>query len=409
MAGSGAAEVLGSAWLEISSFTTPTVEHQDAASGNAGGGCTGSGRSCGDAREHSAKDRARLSQDELLSRRRKRRSEVVTTSNMTSTVDSHKLNLRAGEWVEVRSADEILSTLDGKQSLDGLPFMPEMLQFCGRKFRVYKNAHKTCDTVKDYVIRRLENVVHLDGLRCDGNAHAGCQAGCLLFWKEAWLKRTTVEEHAHEQSQPAYDASHWACLLAGTRAESTDGDAVQLYRCQATDLLLFSTEVRRRDRWNPGLYLKDWSSGNITLVEFIRYGVLAMVNAFTDLWFDRRYPHVCGAATGQTPTAKLNLQAGDLVKVRSKDDIMQTVGPDMKNRGLLFDVEMVPFCENGIHRVLRKVERIVDEKTGRLIELPNPCVILDGVTCSGMLSSRRMFCPRSIYPYWREVWLRKAD
>src|SRR4051812_3839773 len=117
-------------------------------------------------------------------------------SVVTSNVQSHKLGLRAGEWVEVRSADEILGTLDAQQSLEGLPFMPEMLQYCGRKFRVYKTAHKTCDTVKEYAIRRMNNAVHLDGLRCDGEGHAGCQAGCLLYWKEAWLKRSAPADHA---------------------------------------------------------------------------------------------------------------------------------------------------------------------------------------------------------------------
>ena len=81
----------------------------------------------------------------------------------------------------------------------------------------------------------------------------------------------------------------------------------------------------------------------------------------------------------------------------------------MKNRGLHFDVEMAPFCATGTERVLTRVERIVDEKTGLLIELPNPCLILDGVTCSGLLSSSRMFCPRNIYPFWREVWLKRVD
>ena len=47
---------------------------------------------------------------------------------MTSTAHSNTLNLRAGEWVEVRNADEILRTLDAEQALEGLPFMPEMLQ-----------------------------------------------------------------------------------------------------------------------------------------------------------------------------------------------------------------------------------------------------------------------------------------
>jgi hypothetical protein len=69
---------------------------------------------------------------------------------------------------------------------------------------------------------------------------------------------------------------------------------------------------------------------------------------------------------------------------------------------------MVPFCEAGDFKVLGRIDKIVDEKTGRLIKLPNPCLILDGVTCGGNLSSSRMFCPRSVYPYWREAWLKRS-
>jgi hypothetical protein len=98
-----------------------------------------------------------------------------------------------------------------------------------------------------------------------------------------------------------------------------------------------------------------------------------------------------------------------MVTVRSKDEILQTLNAEQRNRGLYFDVpEMSPFCENGEYRVLRRVERIIDEKTGRMINIPNACLILDGVVCSGHRSSHRMFCPRSIYPYWREVWLERA-
>jgi hypothetical protein len=58
----------------------------------------------------------------------------------------------------------------------------------GRRFQVTKPGDKTCDTVTGrYVGRRMENTVHLEH-RCDGRAYGGCQAGCLIFWKEAWLK-----------------------------------------------------------------------------------------------------------------------------------------------------------------------------------------------------------------------------
>ena len=56
--------------------------------------------------------------------------------------------LRVGDVVEVRSAAEILATLDERGELDGLPFMPEMLRFCGRRLTVHKVAHKLCDTIE---------------------------------------------------------------------------------------------------------------------------------------------------------------------------------------------------------------------------------------------------------------------
>ena len=102
------------------------------------------------------------------------------------------LGLRAGDFIEVRSEREILSTLDENGKLDGLPFMPEMLQYCGRTFRVFRRADKACDTVGDYTSRRMMDAVHLEDLRCDGGHHGGCQAGCLLYWKEAWVKPLTA-------------------------------------------------------------------------------------------------------------------------------------------------------------------------------------------------------------------------
>src|SRR5215212_8483267 len=95
---------------------------------------------------------------------------------------------RAGDWIEVRSREEILRTLDHEGRLDGLPFMPEMFAFCGKRFKVFKRAHKTCDPPNGLHGRRLANAVHLEETRCDGSAHGGCQAACLIFWKDAWLR-----------------------------------------------------------------------------------------------------------------------------------------------------------------------------------------------------------------------------
>ena len=52
--------------------------------------------------------------------------------------------LRRGDFVEVKAPDEIVQTLDAEGASDHLPFMPEMLGFCGRKFRVSRRALTIC-------------------------------------------------------------------------------------------------------------------------------------------------------------------------------------------------------------------------------------------------------------------------
>jgi hypothetical protein len=40
-----------------------------------------------------------------------------------------------------------------------------------------------------------------------------------------------------------------------------------------------------------------------------------------------------------------------------------------------------PYCGKGNFRVLRRVDKILNEKTGHMMKFKNPCIILDGVTC----------------------------
>ena len=56
--------------------------------------------------------------------------------------------------------------------------------------------------------------------------------------------------------------------------------------------------------------------------------------------------------------------------------------------------------------MLRRVERIIDEKSGRMLRFKNPCIVLDDVTCPGAYHRQ---CPRGIYQYWREIWLERVE
>lgn len=328
------------------------------------------------------------------------------------------LGLRAGDWVEVRSATEILATLDERGCLDALPFMPEMLKYCGKRFQVFKSAHKACDTIKDHNSRRMTNAVHLEGLRCDGEAHGGCQARCLLFWKEAWLKRVSVpalksdpeslkgDLHSAAVTVKSSSFDLEALARATRRLALAGGEAEERYTCQATMLREATRSLRW---WDPWHYVKDLTSRNVRLVDLVRYLIIAGFNAVMRLhWRGRPYPYIRGRAGAKTPTEELNLQPGELVQVRSKDEIMRTINEHNRNRGLSFDAEMVPYCGRTF-RVLSRVEKIINENTGKMMRLHSDCIILEGVICSGCLSTNRLFCPRSIYPYWREIWLKRVE
>ena len=97
------------------------------------------------------------------------------------------LGLMPGEWVEVKSLPEILSTLDANGKLHGLEFLPGMQPFCGQRFKVFKRM-ATLYQEESGQVRRLKNTVLLNDVQCDGLLMK-CDRSCYLFWREAWLKR----------------------------------------------------------------------------------------------------------------------------------------------------------------------------------------------------------------------------
>ncbi len=342
------------------------------------------------------------------------------------------MRLSAGDWIEVRSKEEILATLDKNGRLEELPFMPQMLQFCGKRFKIYKRAHKTCDTVNPIGGRRVNEAIHLE-TRCDGLAYGGCQAACLLFWKEAWLKPSPQEQAAAGSSddfqgrgKPASGGSLcteediWNAV--GVK-EQKSGE--MRYACQATHLPNYTTPLAW---WDIRQYVEDYSSGNVGLgrifsgLVYVLYYNLTLsrrgrlgrparwlYDQFQSLIGGVPFPRRKGTVpAGQlTPTATLNLQPGELVRVKSYKEILDTLD-GASNRGMSWDAELVPYC-GGVYRVKSRVERFINEKTGKMATMKTPAVMLEGVWCQSRYSNCRMFCPRAIYSWWREIWLERVD
>jgi len=331
---------------------------------------------------------------------------------------------RAGDLVEVRSKEEILATLDERGCVERMPFMPEMLKYCAKRFRVSAVAHKTCDTVHKTGGRRLQTTVHLAGLRCDGSAHGGCQADCNLFWRDEWLKPAGgAAGDATSPNAPSAGCSDEQFLASVRRLGGAAGEEPR-YSCQAT-ALHDATKLLRW--WDLRQYVYDARTGNHSLGRTLRvlslgmfrrllrtpvgYRLMKLVNDVAHrLLTGRPTPDIHGKVGpgSPTPTGQLTLKPGDRVRIKSQAEIEKTVDKHGKNRGLSFDPEMVPFCGKVV-TVRGCVSQILDERTGKMVQMKQPCIILEGIVCNAEYSQCRLMCPRAIPSYWRELWLERVD
>jgi hypothetical protein len=306
-----------------------------------------------------------------------------------------------GDWVEIRSLDEIMQTLDDDGMLDGLPFMAEMVPYCGRRVRVLRRVDKLNDWIHHTGLKRMHCLVLLEDLRCDGSAHGRCEAKCHLRWRDAWLRPAEREESPNKFPEPVETKQSQLAALAAFGARPIDTEAQIKYVCQVTQLTVSGTPLRMLDARH---YARDFLSGNVRLKPFCIGIAIECFNRVQRMSGGAAFPHYDVGTTAVSPHETLNLQAGELVRVKPKKLIEPTLNNQSRNRGLWFDKEMLRFC-GGEYRVKARVERIIIEKIGELCHLTNPCIILEGVTASGEYLG---FNPENEYIFWREIWLERV-
>jgi hypothetical protein len=259
--------------------------------------------------------------------------------------------------------------------------------------------------------------VILDDLRCDGTGHDGCGARCRIYWKEDWLRKVGEPEPATRVPvEPSPELE--SLVRSATRVQTSDGSIV--YRSQATELLRASAPV---SGWNLASFRREVACGNVRPSRFVRVmtsavlaharstGVRAAMRLAARVVrtlglrdVARRVRSELAPPPEAGPPPK-GLRPGQLVQIKSRAEIGRQLDSSNRTRGLYFDVaEMGPYCGREA-TVLARVERFIDEPTGKMVELKRDCYMLEGVVCSGDRSDRRWFCPRAIYPWWRENWL----
>ena len=298
----------------------------------------------------------------------------------------------AGEPVEVKSAAEIAATLDADGKLDGMPFMPEMLAFCGDKLTVSRRADKTC-VEGFYGMRKLGGAVLLEEARCDGAAHGGCQRNCMMFWKEEWLK-PAVDGQAAIVSDLKMETQARKLLAS---LPTRNGDR---YACQSTTL---GEITHPQSKWAVGHLVTDLRRGELAPIDFALMIGRTFVNRARGLLGLADLGALIGKSDGKSKTV-LNLKPGEWVKIRSAEEITATLGPDGRNLGLTFEPEMTRYI-GGTYQVDFPVRSIILEETGEMTRL-NRTVALKGLACQGICAKN---CPRANTLYWREAWLERVE
>jgi hypothetical protein len=226
--------------------------------------------------------------------------------------------------------DEISSTLDADGASDCLPFMPEMLEFCGQRFRVSRRALTICfsgpGSTRGF---RVDDVVTLDNVRCSGAAHDGCQKACLIFWREAWLRKV---QNTSLQSRPDLQS------LDSLRRRLKTSTGPNSYYCQTSELAKATDPLSRWQRLQK--YVNGLRTANFT--------ALQMTQSLAKWLFWRMREKIFGVyprgAGKPAVTEELNLQAGEWVQVKPIKSIINTLNERGQNRGLSFSPYMRSLC-----------------------------------------------------------------
>jgi hypothetical protein len=302
--------------------------------------------------------------------------------------------LRPGDFVLVKTKEEIAATLDASGALDGLPFMAEMEAYCGKIFRVHRRVDKINDMRHKTGLRRMHDAVTLTDVRCSGSRHDGCDAECQILWKDSWLGRAPTGQATASRRDLAEPPK--------VRVKDGSRGGLQEYVCQMTQLWEASRPMSTFDLRQD---IRPLLLGNIGILSWTIACLTGIFNRVQGLRGGIPYPFIPESrAKGRTPTTDLDLQSNEVVVVRNKEEIAQTL-VNGKNRGLWFDRDMVRYC--GQPAVVRKrVYRIIHEASKKMVEIKTPCVMLENVAATGEFLR---LCPQHDYIFWREVWLKRPE
>ena len=111
-------------------------------------------------------------------------------------------SLQPGQWVRVRSSEEIARTLDKNSKNRGLWFDRDMLKHCGSLRQVRSRVHKIIDIRTGTMIPMKTACIMLEDVHYSGEFQGFGEQHDYLYWREAWLEPIDPGGSAAASSTP---------------------------------------------------------------------------------------------------------------------------------------------------------------------------------------------------------------
>lgn len=278
-----------------------------------------------------------------------------------------------GDTVRVKDRERISGSIQPARKTDGCLFMDQMWDYCGQTFKVSKVVDVFYDERKREHFRPRSSIYILEGLTCEGRmGHFPfqCDRGCFILWHEDWLEKV-------QESQESPQSVGQQPCTAGEESPPM---------CQLECI----SEIEQQNSW---LYSK-WRSFIMTCSTCKSRVRNTMPRHAGDSGYSK--------TTSQAPRGNRDqIHPGDMVKVRSQDEIQNTLDTSGRTRGCLFTEGMEAHCGKE-YRVFRRVDHFFDEAKQKTCKCNN-LFLLEGAYCN------RTSCDRNCFYFWHGSWLQKIQ
>jgi hypothetical protein len=111
-------------------------------------------------------------------------------------------------------------------------------------------------------------------------------------------------------------------------------------------------------------------------------------------------------SSGGTLYESQDIQEGDIVRVRPKENIKRELDDAGKYKGCWFIDEQYEYCGKEF-KIAKKVNCFFDEAKQKIVKCSN-MFFLEGVLCSGRQRLYSVSCDRNCFFFWHTAWLEKV-